>query len=66
MKTLFGGLIEFDTPSKLVECARTMDTDMSIKIIEAAMEYGVKNGLYTLEEAYLLYETLRRIKGFEE
>jgi hypothetical protein len=62
MKELFGGLVNFDTPVKLVECARTMDDKMSVKIIEASLEYGVKDGLYTLEEAYLLYEALRRVK----
>jgi hypothetical protein len=42
MKELFGGLVSFDTSVKLVECARTMDDKMSVKIVEASMEYGVK------------------------
>ena len=62
MKTLFGGLIEFENQSKLTEFLKTMDDKTSIKIIEGALEYGVKNGLFSMEEAHCVYEALSKIK----
>lgn len=63
---IFGGLIEFESQSKLIEYIETISNKSSVKIIELAMEYGLKNGLYTLEEAYCLYKCLLRIKFLEE
>lgn len=63
---IFGGLVEFESQSKLTEFVETMDIKTSIKVIEASMEYGVKSGLYTLEEAYCLYKCLLTLKPFAE
>ena len=59
---LFGGLIEFDNQSKLIEFVESIDNKMSLKIIEGAMEYGVRNGLFSLEESYCLYKSLYSMK----
>lgn len=66
MKTLFGGLIEFENELKLTEFLKKMDNEMSLKIIEGALEYGMKNGLFDLAEACCIYEALRKIKYEEE
>jgi hypothetical protein len=66
MKTLFGGLIEFENQSKLSEFLEKMDNKMSLKIIEGALEYGMKNGLFNLDEAHCVYEALHKIKYIEE
>ena len=62
MKSIFGGLIDFESRAKLTEFAESLDAKTSIKIMEASAEYGIKNGLYTLE-AYCIYMSLRRIKS---
>jgi hypothetical protein len=62
MKSLFGGLIEFEDQLKLSEFLEKMDNEMSLKIIEGALEYGIKNGIYGLDEAYCIYKSLTRIK----
>lgn len=62
MKSIFGGLIDFESQAKLTEFAESLDAKTSIKIMEASAEYGIKNGLYTLEEAYCIYMALRRLK----
>ena len=66
MKSIFGGLIDFESQSKLTEFAENLDTETSIKILEASSEYGMKNGLYTLEEAYCIYMCLQRLKATEK
>ena len=62
MKAIFGGLLEFENNSKLDEFAETVDDSTSIKVIENAIEYGMKNGIYSLEEAFCLYKCLSKVK----
>lgn len=62
METIFGGLIEFKGRKELIEFTETMDIDTSIKIIEGTLEYGQKNGLYTLEEASVIYKSIYVLK----
>lgn len=63
MKAIFGGLLEFEDNTKLGEFIETIDEKTSIKIIENAMEYSMKNGIYSLEEAFCLYKCLLKIKS---
>jgi hypothetical protein len=62
MKELFGGLIEFKDSQKLVEFVETMNREAAIKIVEGSLDYGQKNGLFTLEESYCIYKSLTIIK----
>jgi len=62
MKTIFGGLIEFETQSKLIEFLESIDNSGSINIIETSIEYGLKSGLYSLDEAYCLFMCLTKLK----
>jgi len=62
-KAIFGGLIEFESQEKLKEFIENIDSQMSVKIIEGAMEYGLKSGLFNLEEAYCMYNCLNVIKN---
>lgn len=62
MKELFGGLLEFEDSQKLIEFVETMNMNMSIRIAEISLDYGQKNGLYTLEEAYTIYKCLSILK----
>ena len=66
MKTLFGGLIEFENQLKLTEFLKNMDNKTSMKIIEGALEHGMKNGLFDLTEACCLYTAINKIKYYEE
>jgi len=63
MKSIFGGLLEFESQSKLNDFVETIDEKTSMKIIENSMEYGMKSGLYSLEEAFCLYKCLLKIKS---
>lgn len=59
---IFGGLIEFDNKEKLSEFMESMDKITSLKIIELTIEYGLKNGLYNLDEAYCLHKSISKLK----
>jgi hypothetical protein len=59
---LFGGLITFENKEKLEEFNDSMDKDLAIKILELSIEYGLKNGIYNLDEAVCLYRSISKIK----
>jgi hypothetical protein len=66
MKTLFGGFLEYISDEKLVAYIEAMDNQMAVEMIEAAFQYGVKSGLYNLDEAHCLYKCLTQIKNIEK
>lgn len=59
---IFGGLIAFENEEKLTEFIESMDKSTAIKIIELTINYGLKNGLYNLDEAYCLHKSISKIK----
>lgn len=59
---IFGGLIEFENEEKLTEFIESMDKSTAIKIIELTINYGLKNGLYNLDESYCLHKSISKIK----
>lgn len=59
---IFGGLIQFEDQEKLMDFMKNIDYKTSMKIIEGAIEYGQKNGLYNLDESYCLYNCLNVVK----
>jgi len=63
MESIFGGTIEFDSKNQFDQYIETMDNLSAIKIIEVSIDYGLKNGLYSLEESYALYKCLKKIKN---
>jgi hypothetical protein len=62
MKEMLGGLLEFENDEKFIEFVETMNMDMAIRIAEGSLDYGQKNGLYTLEESYCIYKCLSILK----
>ncbi len=62
VEQLFGGLITFENEEKLEEFNDSIDKEWGIKIIELSIEYGLKSGLYNLDEAVCLYKSLTKIK----
>lgn len=62
MKTLFGGYLEAISNEKIREYIDAMNNDMALNMLEAALQYGVRSGLYTLEEAYCVFESLNKMK----
>ena len=65
MKTLFDGLLEFESYNELEKSLDTMDKDFAIKIIDLALTYIQKNGGFSFEESHCIYKCLNKIKENE-
>ena len=65
MESIFGGGIEFESKEKFDKFISTIDKTSAIKIIDLSIDFGLKNGLYSLEESYALYMCLNKIKENE-
>ena len=59
---IFDGLITFPNKESFNDFVNTMDKDTALKIIELSVEYGLKNGLYNLDEAMCLHKTITTLK----
>ncbi len=62
MESIFGGMIEFHSKTQLTELSNNLTKDMSIKMIEASLEYCNKNGMFSLDEAHIIYKSLQKLK----
>lgn len=58
---MFGGLLEFSKQEELNKFLDEMSSLDAIRIIEVGLEYGLKNGLYSLSESHILYLSLIKI-----
>lgn len=61
-KSIFGDLITFETTEQFNEFIETIDKSTAIKMIELSIEYGQRNGLFTLEESYCMYKCITKLK----
>lgn len=59
---IFGGLIEFEDNKEFDDFLNGMDKDSAVKIMETAIDYGQKLGVYTMLESVCLYKTLNKLK----
>ena len=62
MDVYFGGLLEFDENENIELSMNEIDYEQAIKIIETAITYAVKSGVYNLSESYVLYKCLSKTK----
>ena len=65
MEIIFGGLIEFSNKKEFNDFISTIDTPNSISLIEMALEFANKSGLYSMEETYALYSALKKLKNHQ-
>lgn len=63
MESIFDGLIEFKTKEELKKFVDTVDKDHAIKVVEMALEYSHKSGIFTIEEAHVIYTCLTKLKS---
>lgn len=62
MEQMFGGLFEYTTPEKLEEFIKNSSKETALDVIEASIQYCQQSGAYTLEESYLLFKMLNKLK----
>jgi hypothetical protein len=65
MESIFGGLIQFESDNEFDEFMRNMGGLDSLKIIETAIEYAYQNNVYTQQETYCIYKSLKKLKEYE-
>lgn len=63
MKNIFGGLIEFESEDELQSFISQMTNEDALSIIEKALEYSYKNNIYTIQETYVIYNSLTKLKN---
>jgi uncharacterized protein YpbB len=62
METLFGGLIEFEKKEELNLFIENLEKDDAIKLLESAVVVAQQSGVYTIEESYIIYKSLKKLK----
>lgn len=62
MEEMFGGLISYEDHGKLEDLAEKADKATALKMIELSIMYCQENGVYKLDESFLLYKMLNRLK----
>lgn len=62
MNEMFGGLLEFDSQEKLKTFIGNSDKVMATKVIEMAISYCQQEGMFSLEESFVLYTMLNKLK----
>jgi hypothetical protein len=65
MKTLFNGLINIDLTEDMDNFIDNLNKDVLFKLIESAINVAQLNGQYTLEESFIIYKTLNKLKTNE-
>jgi len=63
MDTIFGGLVQFESREQFNNFVETINDENSIKLIETALLFSLKNGLFSFEESHIIYECLNKLKS---
>jgi len=62
MEEIFGGLVKFEKKIDLDSFVDGMTKNDAIKLIEMALTFGLKNGIYSLEDSFVIYKSISKIK----
>lgn len=62
MNEMFGGLLSFENQEKLTSFVKNADKDIATKVIESAITYCQQEGMFSLEESFVLYNMLNKLK----
>ena len=62
MSEMFGGLLDFDNQEKLRGFLEKTDKEMAVKVIDLAITHCQQSGIFSLEESYVLYIMLIKLK----
>jgi hypothetical protein len=62
MESIFGGLIQFEDKKQFDNFVESINDENAIKIIELALLFSLKNGVYSFEESHTIYQCLNKLK----
>lgn len=65
MESIFGGLIQFEEKKQFDVFVESINEENSLKVIELALLFSLKNGLYSFEESHIIYQCLSKLKNKE-
>jgi hypothetical protein len=66
MDTIFGGLVQFESREQFNNFVETINDENAIKLIEMALLFSLKNGLFSFEESHIIYECLNKLKSKQQ
>ena len=62
MNEMFGGLLSFENQDKLNTFINNSNKEIAVKVIESAITYCQQEGMFSLEESFVLYTMLNKLK----
>lgn len=62
MDSIFGGLIEFPNEEEFDSFVKRMDKSDAISIIESAIDYSYSQNVFSIQETYFIYKSLKKLK----
>lgn len=62
MENMFDGILEFPSNKELETYLSTMEKEDALKLLELAIMYSQKHGLYNLSESHCIYMCLKKLK----
>lgn len=62
MENIFGGMIEFQNEEEFESFVSEINQENALKIIEKAIEYAYLNNMFTVQETYVIYKSLKKLK----
>jgi hypothetical protein len=62
MENIFGGLIEFENEEQFDNFMLSIDKESAIKVIETAIEFAYRNNMFSVQETYCIYKSLKKLK----
>ena len=65
MESIFGGLIQFEEKKQFDVFVESINEENSLKVIELALLFSLKSGLYSFEESHIIYQCLNKLKNKE-
>lgn len=65
MEHMFDELLEFSTTKELDEYIENLTNEDAINILEVALTYCQKNGMFTFDESHTIYKSLKKLKHDE-
>ena len=62
MGHMFGELLEFNSKEELNEYIEKMEVVDALTLLETALTWPQQNGLYTIDESFIIYKSLEKIR----
>ena len=66
MESIFGGGIEYENEREFVDFLKTMDKTEALLILEKAIDFACDKDVFSVQETYFVYKSLKKLKQFDE